>query len=39
VTGVRQQGQGMDGKADGDFDDHEKKIQDDPDNEGPIDLF
>ena len=29
----------MDRKADDDFDDHEKKIQDDPDNEGPIDLF
>jgi hypothetical protein len=39
VACIRQQGQGMDRKTDDDFDDHEEKIQDDPDDEGPIDLF
>jgi hypothetical protein len=39
VAGVREQRQGVDGEADDDFDDHEEKIQDDPDDKGPVDLL
>ena len=37
--GIRQQGQGMDGKADDHFDDDEDEIQDDADDKSPVDLF